>query len=104
MKNIRRTFSLLGATASMLIILGTLAMPASAFSGRYNGASLQGYYYYDWTYSYAEGSAPSGRVLVWAKQDGGTNTATAGLIGQFKKISNYGYEWNVDDGAGAYVS
>ncbi|RSX54619.1 hypothetical protein [Bifidobacterium samirii] len=83
--NTNKIKMLAGTLVAVIITCGVFSTPASAFSGIYQGAALQGSYYYDWTYSYAEGAATYGKVRVWAKQDGATNTVEAAYIGDFKK-------------------
>ena len=94
-----------GSFAAALLAVGLAVSPASAwwFAGTWQGQSLQGNWRYNWADSYAEAEAPYGKVVVWARQDGGTNTSEAAHVGDFKKATNHGYEWDTDDGAGAHI-
>lgn len=97
---LRKTMVSLGSTVSAVLLAGVMVVSANAFSGRVQGAALEGNWYYDWTYSKAEGSATYDRVYVWAKQDGTVRSVLSKGPGGWHTIDAYGKSWNVDDGAG----
>lgn len=95
------------AAVSSCALVGVLTLvgvaPAQAFSGVINGGALQGNWYYDWTYSKAEGSATYDRVYAYAKQDGTVKSVISAHQNQWYSVDIHGQEWNVDDDAGLYT-
>lgn len=103
MRRGHRLCAVMSSLTAALLVLGFSSAVALAGSGIYQGGALKGSYFYTSTESYAEAVAPNGFVLVWAKQDGGTNTSQAGRKGEWREVRRYGIATNTNDGAGAYI-
>lgn len=99
----RATYAAVSSCALVGVLTLVGVVPAQAFSGVINGGALQGNWYYDWTYSKAEGSATYDRVYVYAKQDGTVKSVISAHQNQWYSVDIHGQEWNVDDDAGLYT-